>query len=91
VVIRDSDCKISREVVRRALVSAWQRATDWELSTLAAPLIGADSGDLSAEEAATLLAETFPANEQGYPTALHIVVERDADRDLIEAIVRRIP
>lgn len=91
VVIRDSDCKISREVVRRALVSAWQRATDWELGTLAAPLIGADSGDLSAEEAAILLAETFPANEHGCPTALHIVVERDADRDLIEAIVRRIP
>jgi O-acetyl-ADP-ribose deacetylase (regulator of RNase III) len=90
VVIRDPDARVNREVVRRALVSAWQRATDWELGTVASPLIGADSGDLSLEEAATLLAETFPASPQGCPTALHIVVERDADRELIEAIIRRI-
>src|SRR3954468_16028995 len=37
VVIRDSDSVVGREVVRRALVSAWQRATDWDLSTIAAP------------------------------------------------------
>jgi O-acetyl-ADP-ribose deacetylase (regulator of RNase III) len=89
VVIRDPDSEISREVVRRALVSAWQRATDWELGTLAAPLVGADSGDLSVEEAAALLAETFPANDSGCPAELHIVVEQDAERDRIEAIVRR--
>jgi O-acetyl-ADP-ribose deacetylase (regulator of RNase III) len=90
IVIRDPDARVNRDVVRRALVSAWQRATDWELGTVAAPLVGADSGDLSVEEAATLLAETFPAHPQGCPTALHIVVERDTDRELIEAIVRRI-
>ncbi|HEU4682582.1 MAG TPA: macro domain-containing protein [Gemmatimonadales bacterium] len=90
VVIRDPDAKVNRDVVRRALVSAWQRATDWELGIVAAPLVGADSGELSAEEAATLLAETFPAHPQGFPSALHIVVERATDRELIEAIVRRI-
>lgn len=89
IVIRDPDSRIGPDSVRRALVSAWQRATDWELGVLAAPLIGADSGDLSAEEAAALLAETFPANQVGCPTTLHIVVERDTDRDQIEAIVRR--
>jgi O-acetyl-ADP-ribose deacetylase (regulator of RNase III) len=87
-VIRDPDAGIGREIVRRALVSAWQRATDWELRTIAAPLVGA--GELSLEEAATLLAETFPALESGCPSALHIVVEHDADRELVEAIVRRI-
>ena len=89
VVIRDPEAKIGRDVVRRALVSAWQRATDWELGTIATPLVGADSGELSVEEAATLLAETFPANTGGCPGELHIVVERDADRELIEAIIRR--
>jgi O-acetyl-ADP-ribose deacetylase (regulator of RNase III) len=89
VIIRDQDTRVGREVVRRALVSAWQRATDWELGTLAAPLLGADSGDLSVEEAVTLLAETFSAHSQGCPTALHIVVERDTEREKIEAIVRR--
>jgi O-acetyl-ADP-ribose deacetylase (regulator of RNase III) len=90
VVIRDPDTRVGKDVVRRALVSAWQRATDWELSTVAAPLVGAGPGQLSPEEAATLLAETFPAEPIGAPTELHIVVERDADRELVEAIIRRI-
>ena len=90
VVIRDPDSGVGREVVRRALVSAWQRATDWELSTIAAPLVGAGTGQLSLEEAATLLAETFPAEQTGCPTELHIVVEREADREQVEAIIRRI-
>ena len=90
VVIRDPDSQIGRDVVRRALVSAWQRATDWELSTIAAPLVGAGPGQLSPEDAATLLAETFPTEQTGPPTELHIVVEREADREQVEAIIRRI-
>ena len=46
--------------------------------------------NMSLEEAATLLAETFPTGAGGCPSELHIVVERDADRELVEAIVRRI-
>ena len=90
VVVQDGEAKAGREVIRRALVSAWQRATDWELGTIATPLVGADSGQLTLEEAATLLAETFPAVSNGFPTELRIVVDRDADRALVEAIVRRI-
>jgi O-acetyl-ADP-ribose deacetylase (regulator of RNase III) len=90
VVIRDSDSRVGRDVVRRALVSAWQRATDWELGTIAAPLVGAGTGQLTLEEAATLLAETFPAGLGGCPSDLHIIVEQDADRELVEAIVRRL-
>ena len=44
VVVQDPDSQTGREIVRRALVSAWQRATDWELGTIATPLVGADSG-----------------------------------------------
>jgi O-acetyl-ADP-ribose deacetylase (regulator of RNase III) len=90
VVIQDPDSRVSRDVVRRALVSAWQRATDWELSIIAAPLVGAGAGELGVEEAARLLAETFPADPTGCPTQLHIVVDGDADRALVEAIIRRI-
>jgi O-acetyl-ADP-ribose deacetylase (regulator of RNase III) len=90
VVIQDQEAKTGREIVRRALVSAWQRASDWELGTIASPLVGADSGQLTVEEAATLLVETFPAEPKGFPTELHIVVDRDADRALVEAIVRRL-
>ena len=90
-IIRDPDAAVTRETVRRALVSAWQRATDWELRVIAAPLVGtgAGTGGLSLEEAATLLAETFPTTESSCPSALRIVVEQDSDRELVEAIIRR--
>jgi O-acetyl-ADP-ribose deacetylase len=78
-------------VVRdRALVSAWQRAGDWGLSRIAAPLVGVGAGQLSLEDSAELLAETFPdLGQGGCPSELRIVVERDEDRALVEAIVRR--
>lgn len=88
-VIRGPDAAVSRDIVRRALISAWQRATDWELRTIAAPLVGAGAGALTLEDAATLLAETFPRAEFGSPSALRIVVEHDSDRELVEAILRR--
>jgi O-acetyl-ADP-ribose deacetylase (regulator of RNase III) len=88
VVIQDPESRITRDVVRKGLVSAWQRATDWDLGTIATPLVGA--GDLTLEDAAKLLAETFPATQSGCPAKLHIVVEADADRELVEAIIRRI-
>jgi O-acetyl-ADP-ribose deacetylase (regulator of RNase III) len=89
-IIRDAESTVGREIVRRALVSAWQRATDWELKVIATPLVGTGTGQLSLEDAATLLAQTFPAEASGFPSTLQIVVERDADRELVEAIVRRI-
>jgi O-acetyl-ADP-ribose deacetylase (regulator of RNase III) len=90
VVIRDSTSPVGREVVRRALVSAWQRATDWGLGTIAAPLVGAGAGQLSMEEAASLLAETFPREAtERHPAELRIVVEKEEEREMVEAILRR--
>lgn len=87
-VIRDHRVEVGREVVRRALVSAWQRAGDWGLATIASPLVGA--GALSLEEAASLLAETFPrSGGPEAPSELHIVVDLETERAMVEAIVRR--
>ncbi len=89
-VVRDRATGTSREVVRRALVSAWQRAGDWGLARVAASLVGAGAGQLSLEEAAELMAETFPApGSAGCPSELTIVVDREEDRALVEAIVQR--
>jgi O-acetyl-ADP-ribose deacetylase (regulator of RNase III) len=90
VIIRDPDAQVGREVVRRGLLSAWERAADWELGVIAAPAVGAESGELSLEEAVTLLAETFPNSTTGCPFELQIVLNRETDRELVEAIVRRI-
>jgi O-acetyl-ADP-ribose deacetylase (regulator of RNase III) len=90
VVIRDPVKRGGRDVVRKALVSAWQRAGDWGLATVAAPLLGADAGQLSTEEAAALLIETFPRDPSaGPPQELHIVVEKEEERAMVEAVLRR--
>lgn len=90
VVLRDDRSQVGRDVVRRALLSAWQRAGDWALGVVAAPLVGAGAGQLTVEEAATLLAETFPQpGAADHPSELRIVVEREDERETVEAIVRR--
>jgi O-acetyl-ADP-ribose deacetylase (regulator of RNase III) len=90
VVIRDASRPVAPTTVRRALVSAWERAGAWGLARIAAPLVGADTGQLSREESATLLAETFPRSDDGSgPAELCIVVEGQEERDAVEAIVRR--
>ena len=90
VVIADERGPASRDRIRRALVSAWQRAGDWGLRRVATPLVGVAGGRLTAEEAAGLLVETFPRDgADGGPTELQIVVEGMAERDVVEALVRR--
>jgi len=89
LVIRDSSHPTDRDIVRRALISAWQRAADWGLGSIAAPLVGAGAGQLSLEDAARLMVETFEAHRGA--AELRIVLEREDDRALVEAIVQRRP
>ena len=89
VVIADERGPAGRDQIRRALVSAWQRAGDWGLRRLAAPLVGAAGGQLTAEEAVGLLVETLPRGAGAGESELTIVVEAEADRDVVGALVRR--
>lgn len=90
VIIQDSRRSADTDVVRRALISAWQRAAEWGLDRIAAPLVGAGVGRLGIEDAAGLLLDTFsfPSASRS-PSELSIVVEREDERALVEAIVRR--
>jgi O-acetyl-ADP-ribose deacetylase (regulator of RNase III) len=90
VVVADERGPADRERMRRALVSAWQRAGDWGLRRVAAPLVGHSGGRLTAEEAVALLLETLPRDDaDGGAAELTIVVETDTERDVVEALVRR--
>lgn len=91
VVLQDDLDPGDRNTIRRALRSAWQQAAAWQLERLAAPLVGAGPGRLSDEEAAELLASSFAdaAGEPDGPRSLVIVVEREADRTTLDALVRR--
>jgi O-acetyl-ADP-ribose deacetylase (regulator of RNase III) len=87
VVVADERGPAGAERIRRALVSAWQRAGDWQLRCLAAPLVGVHGGPLTSAEAATLLVETF--RDQGDTTLELVIVVDPSDREAVEAIVGR--
>lgn len=91
VVLQDDLDPGGRSTVQRALRSAWQQAAAWQLERLAAPLVGAGPGRLSDDEAAELLASSFAdaAGQPDGPRSLTIVVEREADRTALEALIRR--
>ncbi|HEX5817993.1 MAG TPA: macro domain-containing protein [Gemmatimonadales bacterium] len=90
VVLQDQGrTPTGRETIRRALQSAWQRARDWSLEHVAAPPIGAGPGRLSLEEAVLLLAESFPRDGDA-PRTLRIVVEREDERELADAVLRSV-
>ncbi len=90
VVVQDDRGDAGTDQIRRALMSAWQRAAEWNLAVLAAPLVGAGAGQLGIEEAAALLVDTFGARPGGdAPRELRIVVEREHELDAVRAVVAR--
>lgn len=82
-----------RDAIRRALLSAWQRASDWELETIATPLVGSGAGQLSLEEAATILADTLHEHRahSQFPARVQVVLEHETERSAVEAVVARRP
>ena len=88
VIIQDPNTVTTRETVKRALTAAWQRAGEWGLARLAAAPLGAGAGLLDFDDAAELMAETFPTNSD-CPRELAIVLERDDDLAAVEAAIRR--
>ena len=88
VVVADERGPAGRDRIRRALVSAWQRAGDWGLRRVAAPLVGVANGQLTVEEAAGLLVETWPRSEAD-AVELTIVVDAAAQQAAVEALLRR--
>ncbi|HEU5358473.1 MAG TPA: macro domain-containing protein [Gemmatimonadales bacterium] len=94
-VIQSAEQPATADTVRRALVSAWQRVAQWQLVSIAMPLVGAGAGQLSIDEAARLLRDTLddPLRPAEYPASVVVMVEREGDRAEIEAALggRRAP
>jgi O-acetyl-ADP-ribose deacetylase (regulator of RNase III) len=88
-VIQSADHPVSADAVRRALVSAWQRVAQWQLATVAMPLVGAGAGQLPLEDAARLLRETLadPSRGEEFPRSVTVVVERESDREQVAAVL----
>ena len=90
VIISSDQINTDRSAVQRALASAWHRATEWQLARIATPLVGSGAGQLSLEDAAELMRNSLQSRTQAdYPTEVQLVVEREADKDIVDEIIRR--
>jgi O-acetyl-ADP-ribose deacetylase (regulator of RNase III) len=91
-VIRGERANATRDSVRRALTSAWQRAAGWGLERIASPPIGAGAGQLGLADAVELMALTFAEHCRSGrpPTTLLIVADREDEQAIIEAAIQRV-
>lgn len=89
-VVESAERPVSREGVRRALVSVLQRARDWELARIATPLLGVGEGDLTLEDGVQVMLDVLVTEGRHvpFPTEVYIVVERDEDRALVDAYLK---
>lgn len=92
-IIQGGATQPGREVIRRALLSAWQRAAAWELRALATPLVGHGPGQLSLEESVGLLTQTCREHRSGstFPESVIIVVETEAERAAVLPLLEGSP
>lgn len=88
VVIKGDEVNPDRQTVERGLQSAWHRATEWQLSRVATPLVGSGAGQMTVEDAANLLKQTLGTRAHtDFPTEVQVVVDREDDKDLIAPIL----
>jgi O-acetyl-ADP-ribose deacetylase (regulator of RNase III) len=89
-IIRSVTEPVTATTVRRALTSSLQRAVDWQLATLALPLLGTGAGALPVEEAAAIMCDVLGTHlgQAAFPSNVHIVVEKPDEQALIESRLR---
>lgn len=90
VAVSSPEEGVSPSVVRRALLNALRRAGEWELSSLALPLIGAGAGQLGTEEAARLLVEVLSEHARGgqHPTRVTVAAGDEYQEGILRRLIR---
>ncbi len=90
LVITTEAHPVARRTIERALVSAWQRADDWALSSIASPPLGVGAG-LDFHEAVEILIASFQDHvrhaKNGYPKTLLLVVDDEEQRAQVNAMI----
>jgi O-acetyl-ADP-ribose deacetylase (regulator of RNase III) len=92
-VVRSIDEPVTENRVRQALMSALQRAGDWEIERIATPPIGTGAGNLSAEDAARIMVEVLSRAmaTATYPREVCIVVNSEEEKALFDTYLKRVP
>ena len=89
-IIRSASEQVSADGVRRALVSALQRAAAWQFAAVALPPVGTGPGNLPIERAAQLMCEVVQAHtrQEAFPSEIRIVVETEDEKAMFEHLLK---
>jgi len=90
-VIVSPEERTSREGVRRALVSALQRATDFRVGELAVAPFGIGAGNLDVEESADVMIEAMRQHQarNAHPQSIVVIVESELEHAVWRAALSR--
>lgn len=89
VIVRTGSDPVTPDGLRRALVSALQRAVAWQFRAVALPLVGTGPGDLPRKDAAEILCDVLRTHtrEQSFPSDIAIVVETAEDKTVLDSLL----
>ena len=92
-VVRSVDEPVTESRVRQAIMSALQRAGDWQIARIACPPIGTGAGNLPIEESARIMVDVISRAmaTAAYPKEVCIVVDGEEERALFDAYIKRVP
>lgn len=90
-VVMSPEERVSRESVRRALVSALQRAADFQIGALAVAPFGVGAGNLDVEESADIMLGVMRQHlgRSPHPRSIVVVVENDVELSVWNAALSR--
>ncbi|HJU89107.1 MAG TPA: macro domain-containing protein [Gemmatimonadaceae bacterium] len=83
---------VSRSSVRRALISALQRASDWRMGALAVAPFGLGAGNLEIEDCAEIMVDVISSHmaRSSHPVAVTIVLESSTEEEVFAAALGRV-
>jgi O-acetyl-ADP-ribose deacetylase (regulator of RNase III) len=91
-VVSSDDEPVSVQSVRRALMSALQRAVDWQIGAVAIPPFGLGAGNLAIEDSAAVLAEVL-AEHVGrgsrFPETITVIAENEEEASVVTRSLRQ--
>ncbi len=89
VVLQSVEEPVNESALRRGLVNALRRASDFGIESLALPPLGVVAGALEAEEMARVVVEVLRDHlaEGAAPTSVEIVVESEYEESIFAAAV----
>jgi O-acetyl-ADP-ribose deacetylase (regulator of RNase III) len=92
-VVRSVAEPVTESRVRQALMSALQRAGDWQIAKITSPPVGTGAGNLPIEESARIMVDVISRAmaTAAYPKEVCIVVDGEEDKAVFDACIKRVP